>query len=175
MEKKKISQNTRYRRTQKGLIITMYTSEIQSCKRRNVEPPNYTLKEFRKKLRSDENFLRLFKEWKASGYETDLKPSGDRIDPTKGYTLDNLQIITWKENYDKGVLERSGANNYKARGKDEKYYSENVTERSNFKKVCKTRGWNFENFEEIEHIELKPSKKRYTYKLLPAYAGKLEL
>ena len=44
------------------------------------------------------DFLLLFKRWKAAGYPKDLSPSIDRIDNDKGYTLNNMQWITWKAN-----------------------------------------------------------------------------
>jgi hypothetical protein len=44
------------------------------------------------------DFLLLFKRWKALGYPKELSPSIDRIDNDKGYTLDNMQWITWKAN-----------------------------------------------------------------------------
>lgn len=36
-------------------------------------------------------------EWNQAGFR-ETSPSLDRIDSTKGYTLDNVQIISWKAN-----------------------------------------------------------------------------
>ena len=36
-------------------------------------------------------------EWNSDGFR-ETSPSIDRIDSTKGYTLDNVQIISWKAN-----------------------------------------------------------------------------
>ena len=35
------------------------------------------------------------------------KPSVDRIDPNKGYEMDNIQILSWRENRRKGDKEVS--------------------------------------------------------------------
>lgn len=40
-------------------------------------------------------------EWNGEGFR-ETSPSIDRIDPTKGYTKDNVQIISWKANRIKG-------------------------------------------------------------------------
>ena len=40
-------------------------------------------------------------EWNGSGFR-ETSPSIDRIDSTKGYTKDNVQIISWKANRIKG-------------------------------------------------------------------------
>ena len=34
--------------------------------------------------------------------KSDLRPSVDRINPLKPYTKDNIQLMTWRENYKKG-------------------------------------------------------------------------
>jgi hypothetical protein len=40
-------------------------------------------------------------EWNGTGFR-ETSPSIDRIDSTKGYTKDNVQIISWKANRIKG-------------------------------------------------------------------------
>jgi hypothetical protein len=43
-------------------------------------------------------FHRLFDGWVASGYRCGASPSVDRIDPTKGYVLSNMEWVTHSEN-----------------------------------------------------------------------------
>jgi hypothetical protein len=43
-------------------------------------------------------FMELFAAYRASGWEYRLSPSVDRIDSTKGYTLDNIRFLTLSEN-----------------------------------------------------------------------------
>jgi hypothetical protein len=50
-------------------------------------------------------FQDLFDAWVASGYAKKMVPSLDRIDPTKTYSLDNVRLVTWYENYCKVGLD----------------------------------------------------------------------
>lgn len=54
----------------------------------------------------DKDFLRLFTEWESKGFPRMEGPSIDRIDSSKGYTLDNIQWITTRENSLKGLKSR---------------------------------------------------------------------
>ena len=56
-----------------------------------------------------EKFSELFSNWIKSEFNTDLCPSIDRIDPYKGYTFDNMQLLTWKENNIKGHNEKKNS------------------------------------------------------------------
>jgi len=50
-------------------------------------------------------FLDLFNKWTALGYPRTETPSVDRIDSSKGYTLDNMQWLTHSENSAKSARE----------------------------------------------------------------------
>lgn len=54
----------------------------------------------------DNDLKRLYEDWVASDYEPKLVPSIDRIDSTKGYTLDNMRWITHSENCRLGAISR---------------------------------------------------------------------
>lgn len=43
--------------------------------------------------KTNSDFLRLFKEYQQNNYDRKLAPSVDRIDSTKGYTVDNIRWI----------------------------------------------------------------------------------
>jgi hypothetical protein len=43
-------------------------------------------------------FWRLYKQWAATDYDRKLSPSINRIDTTKGYTLDNIEWLTHSVN-----------------------------------------------------------------------------
>lgn len=43
-------------------------------------------------------FLQLYKQWKSCGYDISLTPSVNRINPNSGYTLDNMEWVTFSQN-----------------------------------------------------------------------------
>lgn len=57
-------------------------------------------------------YSELHKKWVESRYKLKFCPSIDRIDNTKGYTFDNVQIITFEQNLSK---ENKGSKNIKAK------------------------------------------------------------
>ena len=92
-------------KTKEGCINTIYHSQKNSSKSRNMEQPNYTLQEFSEWCLSQDKFHKLFTEWEKSKYNRYLKPSGNRLDDFKPYTLSNLEIMTWGENEAKARLD----------------------------------------------------------------------
>lgn len=46
-------------------------------------------------------FIKLFKNWQNSNYKKELVPSIDRIDCMQSYIFQNMQIVTWQENFNK--------------------------------------------------------------------------
>lgn len=67
--------------------------------------PNYSLVELHNRFLEDRKFDRIYKEWIRSGYDKQFKPSLDRIDCMKPYTLKNLHILSWAENRYKQRME----------------------------------------------------------------------
>jgi len=51
------------------------------------------------------NFQRLFATWLTSGCQLSIRPTIDRVDPLKNYSLDNIQVLTYSENNKKGNSE----------------------------------------------------------------------
>lgn len=88
----------KYSRTKEGLITSIYSHQRFSSKQRNHPPPDYTKIELEGWLFSQLLFYKLFEEWVKSGFEKDLTPSCDRKKDDLPYTLDNLQIMTWRNN-----------------------------------------------------------------------------
>lgn len=102
----KLLENTRrWRRTYNGLVTNLYAKIRERSKRNGRQNDEFTLEEF-KTFISRTDIRRLYERWAKCGYKTDRRPSVDRIDPLRGYTFDNMQVITAKENRIKGDKEK---------------------------------------------------------------------
>lgn len=91
-----------------GVVGTMYSGQNMI----EWKKPDYSREELKEWLCNQEDFQFLYWQWAINGFDTNLKPSIDRINPNIGYRLDNLQLITNKENRTKNYYEmRMGFNN----------------------------------------------------------------
>ena len=100
-------------RTKVGKLKRIYDHQVKKSKERNHEPPTYNQKEFVDKFINCPVYLDHHYSWKVSGYEKMYAPSFDRKDDYKGYSFDNIQIMTWKENKEKHHLDRKEGRNNK--------------------------------------------------------------
>ena len=90
-----------YSRTIKGFSVKLYRNQVNRSKIRGHKPPTYSRKELTEYISTNEKFQKLYNGWVDSGYEKNLAPSFDRLDETKGYSFDNIQIVTWEFNNQK--------------------------------------------------------------------------
>lgn len=103
-------------RTKEEMILNIYYGQRKSSKKRNNPMPTYSKEEFLQWVLNQDNFDTIFNNWVNSGYKMDLVPSIDRLDDYKGYSLDNIQLMTWIENKQKGYDDvKNGINNKKSR------------------------------------------------------------
>ena len=65
-----------------------------------------TRSEFYAWATTSEEFHKLFKAYKESGYSIKLVPTIDRIDSSIGYILSNMEWVTHSENSRRGALSR---------------------------------------------------------------------
>lgn len=98
---------TKYKRTPKGVLTVLYSKMRERTKQKGLPPMDFTLQDFHKRYLNDNQFLLLHQDWVIGGYDTYKKPSIDRKDNHKGYTKDNIQMMTWEENRIKGERENS--------------------------------------------------------------------
>jgi hypothetical protein len=102
-----------YRKTKIGLLTTRYNNQVTNSIRRKLSSPSYNKKEFIEWILNQSNFEKLYNDWVNSGYDKDFTPSIDRLDDYKPYSFDNIQLVTWKENNEKGIQDRITGKNTK--------------------------------------------------------------
>ena len=92
----------KYDKTKKGVITKLYSHQRSKCKSRGFDMPAYTKEEFGWWIMNQDIFHILFEYWENTGHTKNMKPSVDRINNHKGYTLDNIQLMTFQDNRRKG-------------------------------------------------------------------------
>ncbi len=96
--------DTQYRRTELGLIAKLYGTQKKSSIRREHLAPTYSKAQLIDFMYKN-NYIELYTTWVFSEYDTNLVPSIDRINRNLPYTLENIQLVTWEFNNQKGRVE----------------------------------------------------------------------
>lgn len=89
--------NESYDKTEKGVIRVIYKTQKRNSKIRKMSNPNYTKEELSIWM-YENNFKKLYDNWVINNFDKNLKPSTDRKNDFKPYTLDNIRLGTWQEN-----------------------------------------------------------------------------
>jgi hypothetical protein len=55
---------------------------------------------------TDENFIRIYSAWPDTGYAFGDAPTVDRIDNERGYSMDNIQFLTHRDNTLKDMVRK---------------------------------------------------------------------
>lgn len=91
----------KYEKTINGFTVRMYRNMLSRVTGVQYKKSHLYLglpildkEEFYQWIRTNDEFLKLFQEWKLSGYNRRLTPTVDRINPDKGYELFNMRIVT---------------------------------------------------------------------------------
>jgi hypothetical protein len=113
MNKTRLEICKKYERTKKGVLMRKYRnmqSRIEGIqkKKHHLYRGKELLprEEFYEWAMSDPEYDRLYREWVESGFDRKLAPSVDRLDPSSGYTIENMQWVTHSENSRRGGLWR---------------------------------------------------------------------
>ena len=143
----------------------LYSGMHYSSKKRGHNAPQFSKREFIGWL-FENDFEKIYENYKENGYNKMDKPSVDRIDDYIGYEFDNMQLLTVLGNFKKPKMKIIGNKNSKFR--DIKSYEKIGTTRNNFKTKCKKEGYKFEDFKEVfvgETVNRKDgnSRKKYLY------------
>ena len=100
------------KRTKSGLVYSIYGDQLSTSKKRKHVPPSYTAEELFEFLTTNQEFNEIYNGWVSSGYKKMLRPSIDRNNDYLPYSFDNITVMTWQENMDKGHKDRvTGINN----------------------------------------------------------------
>jgi hypothetical protein len=101
-----------FNKTKSGVIVKIYSSQKLTSKRRGYASPDYSKEQLEQWCLSQPIFNKLFDEWVQSGYNSDLKPSCDRINDYESYVLSNMKVVTWKQNRERIYMDqKTGVNN----------------------------------------------------------------
>jgi len=90
--------SAKYFKTKQGIVARIYNKQKSSSRIRGHACPLYSCQELREWMFSKSKFHKIFNLWESLNYEISYAPSIDRIDDNKGYSFDNIQILTWEEN-----------------------------------------------------------------------------
>jgi predicted lactoylglutathione lyase len=80
------------------LCKKIYNTQLLNSMRREHAAPTYNLTELTLWVVTQPQFSSMFADWEATGYAINKTPSVDRVDDNVGYTLDNIQLLTWEDN-----------------------------------------------------------------------------
>ncbi len=101
------SQIKDYKKTKEGLITKIYSSQRSNSRFRGHNPPEYSSNELKEFLLDLKKFHLLYDKWVISGFNKMKIPSVDRINDSIGYSLSNIQLMTWEQNKNKGDKNRN--------------------------------------------------------------------
>ena len=99
-------------RTVYGVIKKMYNGQLHRSKKIHNFNIGYSFEDFHAWVLSNGSFNKMYSDWVNSGYDTDKTISTDRINDYKGYTFDNIQLLTMYDNRTKAYEDmKNGVNN----------------------------------------------------------------
>ena len=85
-------------KSKKSMIYKMHQNQEVRSRKRGHALPAYTRVELYMWFLKQENSDRLYQAWVKSGFLRSKAPSVDRLDDAKGYSFDNIQLITTEQN-----------------------------------------------------------------------------
>lgn len=86
------------KRSEKGLVASIYSDQKSHSRVRGNPQPTYSSTDLLHWVYLQDNFKALYAAWVASSYDKWCRPSVDRLRDSEGYSLDNIRLVSWKEN-----------------------------------------------------------------------------
>ena len=87
-------------------VRNLYNNQKSGSIARGHSEPAYTYEELLDWVISQDNFISLYSIYKLSGCDRYMAPSIDRIDETRGYSFDNIRLVTWRDNVNRSYSDR---------------------------------------------------------------------
>lgn len=95
-----VARNRDYWRTPEGRLSQIYAHQQVISRERGHPSPQYTRNELYDWAFQNQ-YEQLYLQWKSANYPKNLTPSIDRLNDLLGYSLQNIQLVTWDENNQK--------------------------------------------------------------------------
>ncbi len=89
----------RWNRSKKGVITHTWHHQVRHSKTRGHQPPTYTREELSEWMMSSTDFHVMYDNWCRLDYQSDYRPSVDRLDNSIGYTMANIRLVSFRDNY----------------------------------------------------------------------------
>ncbi len=100
----RVCRSIKYNKSTPDLFFKkIYHSQKIAALGRGHPPPSYSLEDLKIWADKQPNLFQLWNDYVNSAYNKNLAPSIDRIDDSKGYDLNNIQLMTWNQNRAKGA------------------------------------------------------------------------
>ena len=96
-----------------ALITQIYKNQKANSLRRGHSHPTYSKQELKDWLFSQPLFHTLYDNWKRLDWQSEYVPSIDRLEDDIGYTMANIQLMTWGENHKKYFADVKAGRNTK--------------------------------------------------------------
>ena len=98
--------NRKYSRTFNGIIRKLYWHQILRSQKKQWPLPTYTFEQLRDWINKHKKFKKLYDKWRNKGFVRGDIPTIDRIKEGYPYEINNIQVLTQRDNAGKSAKYR---------------------------------------------------------------------